>query len=141
MPLASEFPLILPGYWYQELSARNYLAFTAEYTIPLDPGAHWTLTPLGTVASVDYLPGTQQPNNFNSGVGLTAGYRSRNGVWQTLVSYGYGFEAIRSGGRGGQSVALMFQVDLTTHPGRNTVPPGAAPFQGPSMFEFLRNLF
>ena len=141
LPLASEFPLTLPGYWYQELSARNYLAFTAEYTLPLDPKAQWTLTPIGTVASVDYLPGTEQPGNFNSGVGLTAGYRSRTGVWQTLVSYGYGFEAVRSGGRGGHSVALMFQVDLTTHPGQNTVPPGAAPYQGPSMFQFLRNLF
>jgi hypothetical protein len=141
LPLASEFPLVLPGYFYQELSAKDFVAFTAEYTVPLDPNHQWTHTPLATVADVDYLPGAGQPGNFNSGVGVTAGFRSKSGVWQTMVSYGYGFEAIRDGGRGGQSVAIMCQIDLTTHPGHSQLSPGATPYQGPSVFQFLRDLF
>jgi hypothetical protein len=141
LPQASEFPLVLPGYWYQELSARSFFAFTAEYTVPLDAGAHWTLTPIATAARLDYLPGTEQSGDFNSGAGLTVGYRSRKSVWQTQLSYGYGFEAVRSGGRGGQSVALLCQIDLTSRPGHSNILPGIAPYQGPSMFQFLRNLF
>jgi hypothetical protein len=141
LPLASEFPLVLPGYFYQELSASRFVAFSAEYSIPLDPHKQWTVTPLATVAEMDYITGTGQPGHFNSGAGLTLGFRSRNGVWQTMVNYGYGFEAVRDGGRGGQSVAVMCQIDLTTHPGHTARAPGAPPYQGPSMFQFLRDLF
>ena len=52
------------------------------------------------------------------GVGIGLGYRSRSGAWQALASYGYGFEAIRSDGRGGQSIGIMLQIDLEArHPG------------------------
>jgi hypothetical protein len=61
---------------------------------------------------VDYVPGVAQPGHFNSGVGIGLGYHSRSGKWQALASYGYGFEAIRSSGRGGQSIGIMLQIDL-----------------------------
>ncbi|HWD19307.1 MAG TPA: hypothetical protein VHB20_08500 [Verrucomicrobiae bacterium] len=141
LPLASEYPLVLPGYFYQELSARDFAAFTAEYTIPLGPKGRWSLTPIATAAKVDYLPGLEQSGHFNSGAGLTLGYRSKSGMWNTTVTYGYGFQAIRSDGRGGQSLAVMCQIDLGVRPGRSTYNPGAAPYQPPSVFRFLRNLF
>ena len=140
LPLASEYPLVLPGYFYQELSARSFVALTAEYSIPLDPDARWTLSPIATAAKVNYLPGLEQSGRFNSGAGVSLGYRSKTGMWQTFLSYGYGFEAIRSSGRGGQSLALMCQVDLEARPGR-AAEPGTAPAQPPTVFRFLRALF
>jgi hypothetical protein len=85
----------------------------------LDASKQWSLSPIGSVATVDYLPGMAQGDHFNSGAGLGLGYRSRSGTWEVLASYGYGFEAIRSEGRGGQSVGILVQIDLeAAHPGR-----------------------
>jgi hypothetical protein len=112
MPMTSEFPLLIPGYFDGELSARDFACFNAQYTLPLDAAKRWSLNPMGSIATVDYLPGMAQPGHFNSGAGLGLGYRSRSGVWQALASYGYGFEAIRSDGRGGQNIGILLQIDL-----------------------------
>ena len=118
MPLTSEFPLLIPGYFDGELSARNFACFNAQYTLPLDAAKRWSLNPIGSIATVEYVPGQAQPGHFNSGVGIGLGYRSRSGAWQALASYGYGFEAIRSDGRGGQSIGFLLQIDLEArHPG------------------------
>jgi hypothetical protein len=117
-PMTSEFPLMIPGYFNGELSARNFACFNAQYAIPLDAGKRWSLNPMGSVATVDYLPALAQGDHFNSGVGIGVGYRSHSGVWEALASYGYGFEAIRDNGRGGQSIGILLQIDLEgRHPG------------------------
>jgi hypothetical protein len=121
LPLASEFPLSIPGYFYQELSARNFVCFNAKYTFPLNGDKTWSLTPMGAAAVVDYLPGTGQPGAFNSGAGLGFGYHARSGNWQVMATYGYGFEAIRSGGRGAQAVGIFCEVNLhAKRPGQPT---------------------
>jgi hypothetical protein len=112
MPLASEFPLSIPGYFYQELSARNFISFNGEYTVPLTADKTWRISPLGGLAVVDYLPGTAQPGAFNSGAGVALGYRARSGHWQIMGTYGYGFEALRDNGRGAQAVGLFLEIDL-----------------------------
>jgi len=112
LPLASEFPLSIPGYFYQELSARSFVVIHAQYTAPLDSSNTWTLSPMASVAEVDYLPGTGQPGNFNSGAGLGFGYRARSGNWRIMAEYGYGFEAIRSGGRGAQEIGIFCEINL-----------------------------
>jgi len=112
LPLISEFPLVIPGYFNEELSAQRFVCVTAQYSFPLDPARQWSLKPIGSVAEMDYLPGLGQPGNFNSGAGLGLGYRSRTGMWQVLATYGYGFEAVRSSGRGGQSVGIFCQINL-----------------------------
>lgn len=112
LPMASEFPLNIPGYFYQELSASSFVDFTAQYTIPIDPGKQWTIAPIASAATMNYIPGLAQPGHFNSGAGIGLGYKSRSGFWQVLGSYGYGFEAIRSGGRGGQTIGIQCQINL-----------------------------
>jgi hypothetical protein len=112
LPLASEFPLSIPGYFYQELSARNFISFNGEYTFPLNEDKTWSLSPMGAAAVVDYLPGTGQPGSFNSGAGLGFGYHARSGTWQVMATYGYGFEAIRSSGRGAQAVGIFCEINL-----------------------------
>jgi hypothetical protein len=121
LTMASEFPLSIPGYFYQELSARNFVSFNAQYTFPMNADKEWSLTPMGAAAVVDYLPGTGQPGSFNSGAGLALGYHSHSGKWQIMASYGYGFEAIRSDGRGAQAVGILFELDLhARRPGEPT---------------------
>ena len=115
LPLSAEFPLMIPGYFYQELSARSFVSMDGQYSVPLDPGKHWRLTAFGAVADLQYTPGLAQPGGFNSGIGAGAGYRSSSGKWQILGAYGYGFEAIRSSGRGGQTVGILGQIDFKPH--------------------------
>jgi hypothetical protein len=112
LALASEFPFSLPGYYYNELSARNFLLVGGGYTIPFGPDKRWSVTPGGFTGMLAYTPGEQQSNLWNSGVGITFGYESPGKRAKYLLAYGYGIDAIRSGGRGGHSLAFMLQLDL-----------------------------
>lgn len=112
LPLASEFPLTLPGYFYQEISATRFALFNANYSVPLDPAKRFSAHLVASTAVVDYLPGLEQPGNWNSGVGGGLSYVSHSGAWQVLLDYGYGFNAIRDSGRGSQSVGLLVQINL-----------------------------
>jgi hypothetical protein len=61
---------------------------------------------------VDYLPGLEQPRNWNTGVAGSVVFRSPSDSWQVAVAYGYGFDAIRSHGYGAQSLTFLLQFDL-----------------------------
>lgn len=110
LPLISEFPLSLPGYYYEELSAKQFVLVGANYILPLDHQHRWNLDVAGATAWVDYLPGLEQPGNWNSGVGGGILYQSSS--WKFLVGYGYGVDAIRSHGRGAHSIGCLLQIDL-----------------------------
>jgi hypothetical protein len=110
LPLVAEFPLSLPGYYFQEISARRFALLSGQYSVPIDKEKHWNVTAMGSVASVDYVSGLEQHGNFHSGASLGFGYKSPK--WQVIAGYSYGFEAIRSHGRGAQSIGILFQYDL-----------------------------
>jgi hypothetical protein len=137
LPLCSEFPLILPGYAYQEISAERFVALTLQYSIALDPAKRWSLAPIASVACVDYLPGFEQGDNVNSGVGLGIGYRSPSGIWTWRVEYGYGFEAERTHGRGAQSIGLLCQIDLGAYKSGKTYYDQSSPAKSRGLFRLL----
>lgn len=110
LPLVAEYPLSLPGYYYQELTAERFALFAGNYTLPLDSHQTWHVTATAATAVVDYLPGMEQPGQWHSGVGAGVFYTSR--TWRVMFDYGYGIDAIRSGGRGAHSIGLLFQIDL-----------------------------
>jgi hypothetical protein len=110
LPMVSEFPLSLPGYYYQEISARGFVLASGNYTVALDNRQRWNLTATASTAVVDYLPGLEQPGNWLSGVGGGVFYTSP--TWRVMVGYGYGIDAIRTGGRGANTVGLLLQFDL-----------------------------
>lgn len=110
LPLVSEFALTLPGYYYQELSARRFLLAAGEYSLPLDAGKRWNFVAVGATALVDYLPGFEPAGHWHSGVGGGLLYRSE--PWQVMVGYGYGVDALRSGRSGAHSVGVLIQIDL-----------------------------
>jgi hypothetical protein len=141
LPLSSEFPLLIPGYFYQELSARSFVTASGEYSLPLDAAKQWSFITYGAIAELDYLPGLAQPGRMNSGVAIGLAYRPARGSWQFQTSYGYGFEAIRDGGRGGQNIGLLVQFDLEAHHHANLLAAPANPNESRGLFHFLQNLF
>jgi hypothetical protein len=141
LPLSSEFPLLIPGYFYEELSARSFVTLSGEYFLPLDAAKQWSLITYGAVADLDYLPGLAQPGDLNSGAGVGLAYRPARGSWQIQTSYGYGFQAIRNHGRGGQEIGVLVQFDLEAHNRAAPAAPPANPSESRGLIHFLRNLF
>ena len=112
LPLVAEYPLSLPGYFFQEFSARQYALLNASYLLPIAPNQRWNLSFTAATAGIDYLPGTGQPGNWVSGVGAGILYRAPSDKFRFIVSYGYGFNAIRDGRRGANSLSFLMQIDL-----------------------------
>ena len=139
LPLSSEFPLLIPGYFYEELSATAFVNLSGEYALPLDAAKHWSLITYGAVAEMDYLSGLSQPGNLNSGAGLGLAYQG--GSWQAQAGYGYGFEAVREGGRGGQEIGFQVQFDLAAHHRANPIANPNGPNESRGLVHFLQNMF
>ena len=112
LPLIAEYPLSLPGYYYQEISARQFVLLNANYLLPLDKEKRWNLDVNAASAFVDYLPGEAQPGNWLNGVGGGILYHSPSDRWKIMLDYGYGIDAIRSHGRGANSLGVLVQFDL-----------------------------
>jgi len=112
LPLAAEFPLSLPGYFFEELSAERFVLMGASYLMPLDRNQQWHLNAQVTTAYVDYLDDLEQPKRWNSGVAGGILYRSREDFLKVLFVYAYGVDAIRDGHRGAHSVGMLLQFDL-----------------------------
>jgi hypothetical protein len=112
LPLIAEYPLSLPGYFYQEFSARDFALINTSYIIPIAPNERWSLMIHGATAVVDYLSGTGQSGNWISGVGGGILYRSPSDKFKCIVCYDYGVDAIRHGDRGANAVSFLIQVDI-----------------------------
>ncbi|HUC83603.1 MAG TPA: hypothetical protein VL970_00310 [Candidatus Acidoferrales bacterium] len=112
LPLVAEFPLSLPGYFYQEISARQFVLLNANYLIPLDKRDRWEAAVNASTALVDYLPGEGQPGNWLNGVSGGIMWHSPTDRWKIMTDYAYGINAIRNGHRGAHSVGVLLQIDL-----------------------------
>ena len=112
LPFASEFPLSIPGYYYQELTAGRFALLNGQYSFPLTPRKNLRFTLYGAAANVDYLNGQEQPGHWHSGAGGGLTFISPTGTWLVSLLYSHGFEAIRSDGNGANQIGLLFQWDL-----------------------------
>ena len=128
LPMVSEFPLSIPGYYYQELSAEKFMLLNGSYSLPLDARQRWHLSATASTAFVDYLAGLEQPGHWHSGVGGGVFYTSSS--WRVMVGYGYGVDAIRSDGRGAHSIGFLLQLDLTHAKEAFYKPVQPGPWQG-----------
>lgn len=111
LPLSAEYPLSLPGYFFQEISARNFFHASGSYTLPLDRRQRWNLSATASTALVDYAPGLGQPGHSHTGIG--AGFLYVSHSWKVLFGYGYGVDAERSDRRGAHSIGILVQFDLS----------------------------
>jgi len=109
LPMVAEYPLSLPGYYYQEISAKNFGLLGLNYIVPLDEKQRWNFNGTLTTAVVDYLAGLEQPGNWHTGLGVGILYKTR--TLKVMVGYAYGVDAIRSDGRGAHSIGLLMQLD------------------------------
>lgn len=119
LPLAEEFALPVPGYYFQEISARSYGYFSVAYQVPIDSANRWQWKIFGASAVLDYVPGLELDDKFISGVGTGIGYNAPSGSWQAMVLYGYGIQAARPEDFAGHSLGFLLQFDLERrrHPG------------------------
>ena len=140
LPLYSEFPLSLPGYYFQELSARSFVLLGATYSVPLDSKQRWQLSTAASTAYVDYLPDLAQPGHWHSGFGGGIVYRSPTDSWQVAVAYGYGVDAIRDGDRGAHSLTFLVQFDLDRTK-RRFFDPSLGIGQSRGLQQIMRNIF
>jgi hypothetical protein len=112
LPLGSEFPLSLPGYHIEEISADQVLVLNAQFHQPVSPNKSWNVLGFGSIAIVDYLSGLEQPGHWHSGVGGGVVYQSPSGGWHIGTTYAYGITAMREHGRGAHTFTLVVQYDL-----------------------------
>ncbi|MCF7668854.1 MAG: hypothetical protein K9N48_03655 [Verrucomicrobia bacterium] len=112
LPLASEFPLPIPGYYYQEISAEHFALLDGKYSVPFGPDNSWHITSFASGAMVDNLPGFEQSGNWHSGVGAGIGYSSPSKFWRFLVGYSYGITARREKSHGANSIFFLCQINL-----------------------------
>jgi hypothetical protein len=112
LPLAGEFPLTVPGYFFQEFSARRFAVLSGTHLVGVPPVENWSLMFNGSVAALDHLPGLDFDRDWIAGVGGGIVYRSPSGTWQIAGAYGHGLQAKRSTGRGANAVSLLVQADM-----------------------------
>lgn len=135
LPLAAEFPLSLPGYYYQEINAEQFVLLGGSYTLQITPLWSWLFQ--AATAGVDYPAGLQQPGHWHSGIGTGVGFRSPKGSTHVILSYGYGIDAIRTDGRGGHSIGLLFQFDFG-RTGYHIYEPGDNPLRSRGLERIFR---
>lgn len=116
LPLVAEFPLILPGYFYQELTAKRFVHLHASYLFPLGLEDRLQFRLEAASALLDYLRGFDQPDPWQTGVGCGLSFTPASKIFRVVLRYGYGFTAVRDhGDEGGHSVGLLFQYDFEQH--------------------------
>ena len=109
LPLGADFPLVIPGYYYQEISAQTFAVVAGQVLYPITQDGRFEVGVLGAAANVSYLEGMSLGQPWNSGIGCGLAYHSPSGAWHVLVGYGHGFNAPRNGERGANSLSLLVQ--------------------------------
>src|SRR5262249_23374671 len=110
LPFRSEFPLILHGYFVEEVFAKRFWLVNASYRLPAWPGQRSVfLRVSGVLAGVSYTAGHQLPRDRLGGAGadLSIAFTPRVTM---VMGYGYGFDAPRNGGFGGQMAHALIEV-------------------------------
>lgn len=111
---SAEFPLIIPGYFNQEIVANEYGHAWARVGIPLDEGRRFSVNLLAAVASVSPVRGTEPGGVIHEGFSSGLEFSPRTAALHGELSYGYSPSAVRGNHRGGHSVAMTFEIDFMT---------------------------
>jgi hypothetical protein len=112
LPYVAEFPLNIPGYYYQEISAEKFGLLNGEYSFPFTPNKNWRFSVHGAGALVDNLDTHAEAGQWHAGVGAGVTYVSPRGAWLVSLVYGHGFQAVRHNESGANNVGILFQYDF-----------------------------
>jgi hypothetical protein len=107
--LRAEFPLLLHGFYVEEIFARSFWLMNFAYRFPIWPGQDLVhLQLLGDVAQVNYIQGHHLPRSTLAGVGVNLSVAVTKRI-DLVVGYGYGINAPRGNSFGGQEFDAQFQ--------------------------------
>jgi hypothetical protein len=110
LPFRSEFPLILHGYYLEEVFARRFWLLNVSYRFPLRPGVERVKLQFSfDYARVDYATGHDLPRHGLRGVGVDLSIVLTQHT-RLMLGYGYGLDAPRSGGFGGQEAHALLEL-------------------------------
>ena len=107
--LRAEFPLLLHGYYVEEIFARRFWLVNLAYRFPIWPGqdrVHLQL--LADYARVSYVRGHSLPRAGLAGVGANLSVALTKRI-DLVVGYGYGIDAPRGHGFGGHEFDAQFE--------------------------------
>lgn len=112
LPYTKEFPLVIPGYGFQEISAQDFGLAYGDYIFRFGPDSRWGWVNMAAASVVKYQEGTGQAGALNSGVGTGFEYSAESRRWKVISVFGYGFQAVRGGDRGGCTLGAAFQYNF-----------------------------
>lgn len=108
----AEFPLVLPGYFNQEIPAHQYAHFWARGGVPVTRSRKVYANLLAAVADVSPARGSDPGGVWHAGFGAGLEFSPRDGALHAELSYGFSPTALRGGRRGGHSLALTAEIDF-----------------------------
>jgi hypothetical protein len=108
----SEFPLILPGYFGQEISASRFVHVWGHTALSIAGSKRFALNLTAAFASVSPLYGTDPGGKYHAGLSAGLGYAPENGPVHLELDYGYAPTALRGTHRGADAIALTAEYDF-----------------------------
>lgn len=108
---ADAFSYPLHGYYTREIFADDFALVNAEFIVPLGDRRELAGHLYGDYAVADTFDVTTgRADESHSFIGVGAGLSFR-GPWQvrTLITYGYGVNAVRNGDHGGHEIGLALE--------------------------------
>lgn len=114
--LTSEFPLILPGYFPQEIAARNYEHVWIRGGFSFDRLRSLLFTMTAAAASIDPVRGTDAGGTLHAGGSVGLEFMPKKAAFRGMLSYGYAPTAARGAGLGGQEIALGVEINFLAPP-------------------------
>jgi hypothetical protein len=109
LPFRREFPLVLRGYYVDEIFATDFVLLNVAYRFPVWPGSDRVKLQLAfDFARVEYLAGHELPRRSLRGLGVDLAIAITKSM--TLqVGYGYGWDAPRNDGFGGHELNALLE--------------------------------
>jgi hypothetical protein len=110
LPFRSEFPLILHGYYIEEVFARRFWLLNLAYRFPVLPDSERIQLQLSfDYARVDYASGHELPRHGLRGVGIDLSLVLTRQI-RFMMGWGYGFDAPRNDSFGGQEAHALMEI-------------------------------
>jgi hypothetical protein len=111
---SAEFPLIIPGYFSQEIAAREFGHVWARYGIPVERSRRFFVNVLAAGASVTPIRGTDPGGSLHAGMSVGLEFAPPKGALHGELTYGYAPRAVRGNHRGGEAFAITAELDFMT---------------------------